>query len=412
MIQKNTFRFLCLTILLYFCGLLLQHRICRTMPYYQTIIGIGVPVLQLCKVKKIYLYLKLFTLNTHIIMNKEILLALISKDVSELNRIFSNCELSATLPAEIISLAASKASDLCNNIGQLAECAAEPETHSPAAENVMVADIQALVEAKIDEVKSSLVGYFNANMLSKTDFSERETALKNDIAEANNALYGYVKNLNAETAASVASVAERIDMLDGKLETLASKVESIEHNTPSESPTEQYIAEPIIPTIAELAAESIADPILETETEPTQQPSPASQPTPIVDQPETPEQPEQQQAPAETAAVNTKPTVAESIQTRESILDKLYSREDNSLASSLNKTKINDLKSAISIADRFRFQRELFSGDGEKMNRTISTLNALDTLDDALDYLRKIINIADDNDAMADFLHLLQRRFM
>lgn len=102
--------------------------------------------------------------------------------------------------------------------------------------------------------------------------------------------------------------------------------------------------------------------------------------------------------------------VAETIHKTATVSDTLL-KSDNSLGSTIAKQPINDIKQAISIADRFRFQRELFDGNGEKMNQVLSDLNQFDTLEKAQDYLAKHVKWVADDDNVVDFMMLLQRRY-
>ena len=51
--------------------------------------------------------------------------------------------------------------------------------------------------------------------------------------------------------------------------------------------------------------------------------------------------------------------------------------------------KVTDIKKAISLGDRFLFQRELFGGNGELMAKTIADLNRKNSLDEAEAYIQK-----------------------
>ena len=115
----------------------------------------------------------------------------------------------------------------------------------------------------------------------------------------------------------------------------------------------------------------------------------------------------------DTIADNQVITVAESIETSESLADKLAKNADDTLASAINNKKITDLKSSITLGDRFRFQRELFGGNGEKMNKAISDFNSFETMTEAQEYISKnFVHWALDNDTVSDFIQLLQRRYL
>lgn len=85
---------------------------------------------------------------------------------------------------------------------------------------------------------------------------------------------------------------------------------------------------------------------------------------------------------------------------------------NNSLSSIIANKKISDLKQAISIGDRFRFQRELFKSNGEDMNRTLTYLNLLATQDEAMSFLKSKYGWGDENEAAEDFYQLVKRKFL
>lgn len=85
---------------------------------------------------------------------------------------------------------------------------------------------------------------------------------------------------------------------------------------------------------------------------------------------------------------------------------------DNSLSSTLANKKIDDIKQAISIGDRFRFQRELFRGNGEDMNKTLSYINQLATLDEVTSFLMSKYGWQGENPAVEDFFSIIRRKFL
>ena len=72
---------------------------------------------------------------------------------------------------------------------------------------------------------------------------------------------------------------------------------------------------------------------------------------------------------------------------------------------------ISNIRDAISIGDRFLFQRELFRQDGELMNKTIDHLNQLSSLSEAKAYIEKKFNWSQDNPAYELFINILKRRW-
>ena len=105
-------------------------------------------------------------------------------------------------------------------------------------------------------------------------------------------------------------------------------------------------------------------------------------------------------------------TIADAIKGEESLADKLSKRVDReTVATSLNSSKIERIQTAITIADRFRFQRELFAGDAVKMAETVETLNKMKSLDEALAYIEKNFSWDMDQQVTMDFIRIVERRF-
>jgi hypothetical protein len=65
-------------------------------------------------------------------------------------------------------------------------------------------------------------------------------------------------------------------------------------------------------------------------------------------------------------------------------------KEDNSLGSKLQQSKIEDLSKAISINDKFLFIRELFNNKGEEFSASIQKLNECNNLEDAFALMEKL----------------------
>lgn len=72
---------------------------------------------------------------------------------------------------------------------------------------------------------------------------------------------------------------------------------------------------------------------------------------------------------------------------------------------------VEDIRRAISIGDRFLFQKELFAGNGELFNQTIDALNKLSSLDEAMDYVNSRFNWDKESQAYELFVNILKRRW-
>lgn len=103
-------------------------------------------------------------------------------------------------------------------------------------------------------------------------------------------------------------------------------------------------------------------------------------------------------------------TVADMVDVQPS-LNEIQQREVSVADSVMDKNKVTDLIQSISLGDRFRFQRELFSNNGEEMMQVFHDLNAMKSLDEAHIYLQKNFRWDKDNESVKDFYALLNRKF-
>jgi hypothetical protein len=77
----------------------------------------------------------------------------------------------------------------------------------------------------------------------------------------------------------------------------------------------------------------------------------------------------------------------------------------------IQKKFLADFRKAFSLNDRFRFRRELFGGDEGRMNEAISDLNELQSFEESITYLDKKLKWNVEDEAVADFIKLLEKRF-
>lgn len=71
---------------------------------------------------------------------------------------------------------------------------------------------------------------------------------------------------------------------------------------------------------------------------------------------------------------------------------------------------VEDIRHAISLGDRFLFQRELFAGNGELMQKTLDSINNLHSFEEAEEYIQRF-NWEHDSQAYNQFVNILHRRF-
>ena len=131
------------------------------------------------------------------------------------------------------------------------------------------------------------------------------------------------------------------------------------------------------------------------------EPEPAPQPEPVAEPEPQPEQVVEQPAPEpivvqpqpEPAAEQPKPEAPRAPQ-----------------QTSLFGTPVTDIRQAVSIGDRFLFQRELFGGNAEKLQQTLTELNNLHSLDKAVALVDKF-GWDKQSPTYELFLNVLRRRF-
>ena len=78
---------------------------------------------------------------------------------------------------------------------------------------------------------------------------------------------------------------------------------------------------------------------------------------------------------------------------------------------SLFGSTVEDIRQAISLGDRFLFQRELFGGNGELMQNTLNELNELGSLNEAMEYVAENFDWDKESTAVQLFENALKRRF-
>ena len=72
---------------------------------------------------------------------------------------------------------------------------------------------------------------------------------------------------------------------------------------------------------------------------------------------------------------------------------------------------VSDIRQAISLGDRFLFQRELFAGNGEQMQKALEELNGLQSLTEAMSYITERYDWDMESTAAGLFVNVLKRRF-
>lgn len=162
-----------------------------------------------------------------------------------------------------------------------------------------------------------------------------------------------------------------------------------EAEAPDKSPKENVpvaVEEPVVSSAAEPATVQDKIPVAVPVSEPVSEP----EPQPVV-----------QPVPAEISG-------PEDISAKSPLVEK----QSLFLNDLLEKRYLSDFRKAFSLNDRFRFRRELFGGDEEKMNRAIADLNEIGSYEAALSYLHTELKWNEEEEAVADFVKLLEKRYL
>jgi hypothetical protein len=72
---------------------------------------------------------------------------------------------------------------------------------------------------------------------------------------------------------------------------------------------------------------------------------------------------------------------------------------------------VQNLRKAINLNDKFRYQKELFGGNVELMNKVIDQLDAMGSLEEAMTYVQQEFAWDAESGTVADFYLLLESRF-
>ena len=190
-------------------------------------------------------------------------------------------------------------------------------------------------------------------------------------------LVKYFEALEARLAADEARIAsndERIAALEAELASVEAELDELK-SRPAQEPKvieKEVIKEVPVEVIKEVVVEKpvvVSAPV--AEPEPVVDPEPVVEPDPVIE-------PIKEEPASPKAAVYGK--------------------------------AVDDIRLAISLGDRFLYQRELFGQNAELMQRTLNELNELNSFDEAIRYISRF-NWDTESSTYKQFLVTLHRRF-
>lgn len=173
------------------------------------------------------------------------------------------------------------------------------------------------------------------------------------------------------------SLEERIATLEAELASLEAEMDELK-NRPEPEP---QVVEKVVEKIVEV--EKPVEVIKEVVKEVAKEPEPVAEPAVEEPMAEAEPEPEVKEEPAEQAS----PKAA------------VYGKP------------VDDIRLAISLGDRFLYQRELFDQNAELMQRTLTDINELSSYEEAIMYIGKHFQWDTESKTYQQFLVTLHRRF-
>ncbi|MBR0195163.1 MAG: hypothetical protein IJQ32_02830 [Paludibacteraceae bacterium] len=183
---------------------------------------------------------------------------------------------------------------------------------------------------------------------------------------------------------------ERIATLEAELASLEAEMDELK-NRPEPEP---QVVEKVVEKIVEV--EKPVEVIKEVIKEVVKEPEVVAEPEP---EPVVPEAPEEVEPQPETVAEPQPAPEPEPVQ-----------EEQASPNAALYGKAVDDIRKAISLGDRFLYQRELFGQNAELMQRTLTELNALSSFEEAMNYIAHF-NWDQESNSYQQFIVTLHRRF-
>lgn len=288
-------------------------------------------------------------------MNRELLVTLIRKNIDELIMLTEGFMEMNTYPAAIINLAKNKTDDIWSYINQLGNL--KPEEIQALKESLPTTP-----EQVISEIKEEIV------------VTEEQTETETD-----------VPGMPEIVPANEVKIQES-DLVEEEEEDDLAEEEEYEEYDENEEEEEEVPEEDTETEIKVEFTDVLVNKLTEKDT--TEK---------IITTTETTEK---------------KITIGEKISGNGMSRNELHSRTENGgINAAIGNKKIEDIRQAISLGDRFRFQRELFKNNGEEMNKVLSYINKLATYEEVLSFLQSKYSWDNDNAVAEDFYQIIKRKF-
>lgn len=186
---------------------------------------------------------------------------------------------------------------------------------------------------------------------------------------------------------------ERLAAQSVLIATLEAKVEELQKRPAPQPEVVEKIVEKPVEVIKEVVVEkpvAVAAPAAAPVVEPVEVKEPVVAPEPIA----APEPEPVKEEPVKEEPIKEEPVVEEVASPKAAVYGKA----------------VSDIRQAISLGDRFLYQRELFGQNAELMQRTLTELNGLGSFDEAMSYIARFGWDTESN-TYQQFIVTLHRRF-
>lgn len=186
-------------------------------------------------------------------------------------------------------------------------------------------------------------------------------------------LIKYFESLEAR----IAALEEKVETNEAVIASLEAEIDELKSLASAEPQVVEKVVEKIVEKPVEVIKEVVVEkpvvvaaPVVEKKEEPVVK----EEPKPVVE-----EEPKVQEVASPNAAIYGKP--------------------------------VDDIRQAISLGDRFLYQRELFGQNAELMQKTLTELNELGSFDEAIAYISERFQWDTESNTYQQFLVTLHRRF-
>lgn len=202
--------------------------------------------------------------------------------------------------------------------------------------------------------------------------------------------------------ARIAALEEAQQTNEAVIASLEAEVEELKNRPAAEPQVVEKIVEKPVEVIKEVVVEKPVEVVKEVIVEkPVVVAAPVIEPEPVKEEPVT-EEPQSEPVKAEEP-------IAEEPKAEEP-KEEEPKEEAAAPKAVLYGKPVDDIRQAISLGDRFLYQRELFGQNAELMQRTLTELNGLSSFDEALLYIGQF-GWDTESSTYQQFLVTLHRRF-